>query len=117
MEPRQPARRIFSLDEARHLLPEVKALTVDAVRDVEELSARIQRMPETDALRVSLGTRIEQTIQAWSGAIEALGLEAKGLWLVDFDNGQGYYCWCYPEETVSHFHDYDGGFRGRMKIV
>jgi len=25
------------------------------------------------------------------------GLEVKGLWLVDFDNGSGYYCWRYPK--------------------
>jgi serine/threonine protein kinase len=38
------------------------------------------------------------------------------LWLVDFDNGQGYYCWSYPEATISHYHAYDDGFAGRMSI-
>jgi hypothetical protein len=35
---------------------------------------------------------------------------------VDFDNGGGYYCWCYPEETVAHYHGYDDGFSGRTRI-
>ncbi len=48
--------------------------------------------------------------------VQSLGLEAKGLWLVDFDNGEGYYCWCYPEETVAHYHGYEDGFRGRTRI-
>ena len=115
--PPQVTRRIFSLDEARALLPQVKTLTADAVRRVEDLSARMQKAQETDSARASIEASIEEAIREWSLAIERLGLEAKGLWLVDFDNGQGYYCWCYPEDTVSHFHEYDGGFRGRMKIV
>jgi hypothetical protein len=109
--------RIFSLDEARAMLPHVKTLTADAVRRVEDLTARMQTVQETDSSRASIESNIEEAIRDWSLAIERLGLQAKGLWLVDFDNGQGYYCWCYPEDTVSHFHEYDGGFRGRMKIV
>lgn len=117
VEAQRPGGRIFSLKEARGLLPEVKALTADAVRAVEGLAARLQKLSDTDAARVELESRVEAAVSDWSRAIQALGLEAKGLWLVDFDNGEGYYCWCYPEETVSHYHDYDGGFRGRMKIV
>ena len=95
----------------------MKAVTADAVHAVEQLHSRLQQLPDGDPRRDALATALERTLREWSDAIAALGLEAKGLWLVDFDNGQGYYCWCYPEETVSHFHDYDGGFRGRMKIV
>lgn len=116
MQP-QGDHRIFSLDEARALLPEVKALTADAVRRVEDLTARMQKVQVADSSRALLESNIEAAIREWTLSIAQLGLEAKGLWLVDFDNGQGYYCWCYPEDTVSHFHDYDGGFRGRMKIV
>jgi hypothetical protein len=49
--------------------------------------------------------------------VRALGVEVKGPWLVDFDNGHGYYCWQYPEASVAHYHDYDTGFAGRMKIL
>jgi hypothetical protein len=35
---------------------------------------------------------------------------------VDFDNGDGYYCWCYPEHSITHYHGYSDGFAGRMKI-
>jgi hypothetical protein len=44
------------------------------------------------------------------------GLEIKGLWLVDFDNGSGCYCWRYPETGLDYFHTYEEGFRGRMRI-
>ncbi len=117
MESQQPGRRIFSLTEARALLPRVKAVTADAVWQVDRLTADLQQISDPHTRRADLESTIETAVRDWARAIEAMGLEAKGLWLVDFDNGQGYYCWCYPEETVSHFHDYDGGFRGRMKIV
>jgi hypothetical protein len=48
--------------------------------------------------------------------MEALGLEVKGLWLVDFDNGSGYFCWKWPEEKLEFFHGYDEGFQGRTRI-
>jgi len=117
VEPHQSARRIFSLDQARAMLPEIKALTAGAVRRAEEAASRLQQLSDVDPARPATEAEIESVVREWGRAIEAFGLEAKGLWLVDFDNGNGYYCWCYPEETVSHFHEYDGGFRGRMKIV
>ena len=48
--------------------------------------------------------------------MEALGVEVKGLWRVDFDNGSGYYCWQWPEEQLEYFHDYEEGFEGRSRI-
>jgi hypothetical protein len=117
VEPQQSDHPIFSLDEARRLLPEVRALTADAAKQVERLTARLQRISSVDSSRVQLESKIDAAIREWAAAVQAMGLEPKGLWLVDFDNGEGYYCWRYPEDTVAHFHDYDGGFRGRMKIV
>jgi hypothetical protein len=35
---------------------------------------------------------------------------------VDFDNGVGYYCWCYPEPGITHYHGYSDGFAGRVTI-
>ena len=55
-------------------------------------------------------------VQAWAQGLRARGLEIKGLWLVDFDNGSGYYCWRYPEERLDFYHSYEEGFGGRMRI-
>lgn len=111
------AARTFTLDAARELLPRVKAVTADAATRVEALAARVQALPESHPTRARLSSEIEETIRAWTHDVERLGLEAKGLWLVDFDNGEGYYCWRYPEAAIVHFHGYDEGFAGRMKIV
>lgn len=92
-------------------------MTVDAVTRVEALTARVQALPEAHPTRARLSAEIEEAIRTWTEDVRAMGLEAKGLWLVDFDNGEGYYCWCYPETTIAHFHGYEEGFAGRMKIV
>jgi hypothetical protein len=116
-------RRIFSLADARKVLPTVKALTAAAVRDAEELAEELEALdtdpenPAADEERDRLNTRLNEVVARWANRIQALGLEAKGLWLVDFDNGPGYYCWKHPEEALLHFHGYDEGFAGRMKIV
>ena len=55
-------------------------------------------------------------MSAWARALVARGLEVKGLWLVDFDNGSGYYCWRHPEAVLQFFHSYEEGFGGRMRI-
>jgi len=130
-----PERRIFSLDQARELLPRVKALTADAVHNVEALTAELEadgadvvsggangangahEVGEEDVPQSRLNKELEQVVAQWASRITELGLEAKGMWLVDFDAGSGYYCWRYPEDSVLHFHGYEDGFEGRMKIV
>jgi hypothetical protein len=109
-------RPIFSLDQARELLPQVKHMTADAVRRAESLAAQLHGIPEDDPEHVTLRAALREVVNGWAEALQTLGVEAKGLWLVDFDNGDGYYCWCYPEPSIMHYHGYGDGFAGRMKI-
>jgi hypothetical protein len=111
------ARRIFTLQDANLLLPEVKDITAGAVREAERLAGQLQGLPEAHPEHAVLSDALSGVLQDWSDAIRDLGLEPKGLWLVDFDNGDGYYCWAYPETSIAHYHAYDEGFAGRMKIV
>jgi hypothetical protein len=106
----------FSLQQARELLPEVKHLTADAVRETESLATQLQGLAEDDPDYGPLVAALKGVIERWADRVHSLGLEAKGPWLVDFDTGQGYYCWSYPEPTISHYHGYDEGFAGRMSI-
>jgi hypothetical protein len=108
---------IFSLAEARELLPVVQDVTADAARQAEALAGALEELPEHDPQRTALGHELKTVIDDWATRIRAMGLEAKGLWLVDFDNGEGYYCWAHPETSLSHYHGYEDGFAGRMKIV
>jgi hypothetical protein len=116
MEPTTDPHPIFTLQQARDLLPEVKHVTADAVRRAESLAGQLHGLAEDDPQHVSLSAALREVVTGWAEQVRSLGLQAKGLWLVDFDNGEGYYCWSYPEPTIAHFHGYDDGFSGRMTI-
>jgi hypothetical protein len=103
-------KRTFSYGEARALLPRVREVTEDAYRKVQAIETG---QTPTDR---SAQAEVDRAVSEWARTVMELGLEVKGLWLVDFDNGSGYYCWRYPEDDLLYFHSYDEGFRGRMRI-
>ncbi len=114
MEP-SPDRR-WTLDSARAMLPEVRDRTAQAVPEVEKLLARREALDSNSEERAQIEAKIRVQVGRWTRSMEALGLEIKGLWLVDFDNGSGYYCWKWPEEELAYFHGYEEGFAGRARI-
>ena len=101
-------KTIFSYEQAAELLPEVRRLTEAAHLKIEELT-RDGRVKDAE-------DRLNEVVGQWAEAMMRRGLEVKGLWLLDFDNGSGYYCWQYPEEGLQFFHAYEEGFRGRTRI-
>lgn len=108
--------RRWSLETARAIVGEVRARTAEAVAAVESLEARREGLPRDDPERVAVERELERAVGRWVRAMEALGVEVKGPWLVDFDNGRGYYCWRWPEEELAYFHGYEEGFGGRVRI-
>ena len=96
-------KKTFSYEDACALLPEVQRLTDVAVEQVEQLE---EAEPEV----------YQQIVADWAESVMALGIEVKGLWLVDFDSGGGYYCWRHPEPALEYFHGYEEGFGGRVKL-
>jgi hypothetical protein len=98
-------KKIFSYEDASALLPEVQRLTTEAVELVESL----------DEAKAS-SEDYQRIVQQWADGVMSLGIDVKGVWLVDFDNGSGYYCWQHPEEALQYFHGYEEGFRGRVKL-
>lgn len=98
-------RKVFTLEQARGLLPRVKEITSEAIFRY----ARLEAGGETEDERKGV-------VREWAREIVSLGAEIKGLWLVDFDSGAGYYCWKYPESSLEYFHGYDEGFAGRLPL-
>ncbi len=111
-EERGESKRTFSFAEAAALLPEVRRLTEEAHTRVEALRARIERGEQPEALQAEA----DAVFQAWAEGMQQRGIEVKGLWLIDFDNGSGYYCCVWPETRLEYYHSYDDGFGGRMRI-
>lgn len=107
---------LFTLSEAQALLPRIQGLTQEAAARVQALVGEAAALAANDPRRVELAEQARVMVNQWAEAITALGAEAKGLWLVDFDHGEGYYCWKFPEESVEYEHSYEGGFRGRELI-
>jgi hypothetical protein len=109
--------RVFTLEDARAALPQIQELTATAASELDPLMRQLDRLDEHAPEHSRLHDSVTRIVSAWAEAVQELGAEAKGLWLVDFDAGNGYYCWKHPEPTVSHYHGYDDGFAGRMTIV
>jgi hypothetical protein len=116
MAKRSSGKRIFSYDEALATFPAVRDLTAAAVRQVEALTSRLGSREEMDSQRDELEEARERIVSAWAREISSLGCEVKGVWLVDWDSGDGYYCWRFPEQAIGFFHTYDEGFAGRIPI-
>jgi len=108
--------RCWSLEGARALLPDVRERTATAVAAVQALLEQRETGKGGKRSAEQLDAQVGKLTADWARAMEALGLDVKGLWLVDFDNGSGYYCWRWPETELAYFHGYEEGFAGRVRI-
>ena len=121
--------RLFTLEEANTLLPEVRRLFAE----IDRARATLRRMaPEAKRASESPGgggiTRGFQysdalaTFIASTQEILGLGVEIKDFdqGLLDFpserDGRVVYLCWRRGEEIIEWWHDLDAGFAGRQRI-
>lgn len=109
MSETQTEKRLFTYAQAKALLPRVQQLTQEAYDRVERLLAAKSGHPHTREEAQSI-------VNGWATELGNLGVDIKGLWLVDFDNGSGYYCWKHPEPSLDYYHTYEEGFSGRVRI-
>jgi len=110
-------RRIFTYDEALATFPLVRERTASAVREVEALAGKIGDLLPDEQETVDPEGRFHDIVGRWAQDVESVGCQVKGLWLVDWDSGDGYFCWRYPEPALGHFHHYDDGFAGRIPVA
>ncbi len=109
-------KTIFTYQDALATFPQVRSLTTIAFSQVESLINRIQSFDELNSRREELEEAYQAIVQVWMEEVTSIGCEVKGLWLVDWDCGHGYYCWRFPEESLAHFHDYDEGYQARVPV-
>jgi hypothetical protein len=110
-------RRIFTYEEALACFPVVRDRTDAAVRQVEALVNQVQSREEMELRKDELESAYRAIVERWTEEIESIGCAVKGPWLVDWDSGDGYYCWRYPEPSLAHFHGYEEGFAGRVPVA
>ncbi|MCB0393866.1 MAG: DUF2203 domain-containing protein [Bdellovibrionales bacterium] len=110
-------KRIFSLSDAQELLPIIQRITRQHSEKVESLINRIEAASSLSPDAVErLEAEINSEVQGWQTKLEKLGVQPKGLWVADFDSGDGYFCWKFPETEVAHWHRYSDGYSGRLPI-
>ncbi len=113
-------RSVFSLAEARQLLPLINRMTKNAADKVQVLIAKIEaksRAVDADREEIEVyESQASQIIQDWQTKVQKLGGLPKGIWIVDFDSGDGYFCWKFPEENIEHWHSYRDGFTKRKRL-
>lgn len=109
--------RVFSLSEARGLFVLVRRITARSYEELKPTQRQLKVLPRASAELAAAEQRYRFVVNAWVSKMRRLGLVVKGLWLVDFDTGDGYLCWKFPELTLSHFHGYDEGFSGRRPLA
>lgn len=112
-------KKVFSIDELNDLVPVLLKVTRYAKEQTDELLNQLYSLtdvaPGSD-LAKSLEAQIDGFIIEWQNKMGKLGGKTKGLWLADFDSGDGFYCWKYPETEINFWHKYSEGFNGRIPI-
>ena len=108
--------RVFSLSEAKALFPLVRRITQTAYAELEPVRKSLEALLPTDPRIAEVEHQYEAVVKRWVGKMERLGLVVKGLWLVDFDTGDGYLCWKFPELRLAHYHGYSEGFGNRRPL-
>lgn len=122
--------RMYTLEEARAALPEVKALMTKVQRARQAiLKLRPTAWPAVQKAATNGGSRaagemalhvmqVEDAVRA----ILAMGILIKDLdhGIIDFvgtrDGREVLLCWRYGEADIEYWHDIDAGFAGRQAI-
>jgi hypothetical protein len=113
--------RVFTVTEVEEILPVVRRITDEYFDRLQSLMSRLDGLrsredQQSENLFRDVEQEINVNVEAWQNKLEKLGAHTKGLWIADFDSGDGYYCWKYPEEKVRYWHQYNDGFRGRILL-
>ncbi len=112
--------KIFTLDEANRLLPEIIELTQQAVTAVERAKAQAQFLSELDegSRRGSLEHEIDNILRTWALQISELGVFPKGFFTCDFQSPKPdtYFCWSFGEREIAFVHRVDQTFKDRVPL-
>jgi len=102
-------QQIFTLSEARQLVPWLIEASRDAENRVREAQLKAQGGKDSQAF-------VQAIIHHWAETVAKLGGLPKQPFTVDFDSGEDFFCWEYPEDNIYYRHDYDRGYAGRHRI-
>ena len=112
--------RIFSLEEANLVLPDVIKITAIAAESLEDAKMRLKSEEIEDKVLAQRKFEKEtsEILKEWAQEIAALGIYPKGYFTVDFKSPipDTLFCWGYGEEVISHTHKIFESFKDRAPI-
>ncbi len=108
--------RVFTLAEAEALFPLVRRITYMAYRELEPIRRLLSTLSPGSHALYEAEEDYERVVKRWVAKMERLGVVVKGLWLVDFDTGDGYLCWRFPELKLGHYHGYREDYAARRPL-
>lgn len=108
--------KLFNLAEARELWLLVLAVTKVQERQLAPVQDRLNKMLANDPRRNVFERQYEAIVEQWRNKVELLGARVSGLWMVEFDVGEGSLSWRHPELSLSHFRANGAAFSERVKL-
>ena len=111
-----PVEKLFNLTEARDLLPLVLSITQKHQCELEPIQDRLNKMLSNDPRRNPIEREYEQVVSKWKVKIEKLGASVHGLWVVEFNVGEGAISWRYPELGLKYFREKGADKMSRLKL-
>jgi hypothetical protein len=109
---------LFSIEDLNKLIPIIKKVTHSYVGEVEALLKRLESLSTDDEhLIMKLESQVNHFIKEWHSKIRKLGGVPKGLWYVDFDAGDGFFAWKYPEPEILYWHHYTEAIGKRILLT
>ena len=108
--------KLFDLAEAKALLPTVAKITQGHYQNWLPIKLRLQKMLSNDPRRARLECEYESQVDQWRAKIKRVGALPVGLWVVDFDVGEGSLNWQFPELSLAFFRPNDAPRAGRIKL-
>jgi len=128
--------RTFTIEEARALLPEVRAIAEAMQQHKREFDRQRSLLKEAGTHAAGNGhgtpgalsaqTAAEQQVQEIQNRVEQLaqmGVEVKGIddGLIDFPSERDgrivYLCWRIGEPDILYWHEVHAGFQGRQPLT
>jgi len=90
--------REWTLEAANEMLGEVRKRTERAANAVDALEARARESDAEGRKRLARDTLRE--VGRWMREMEALGVEVRGPWRVEFACAEGAYAWAWPDARL-----------------
>ncbi|MBT6176549.1 MAG: DUF2203 family protein [Deltaproteobacteria bacterium] len=93
---------VHSLEQANQLMPYLQGITQKAASEVLVLAQERDLFEVDEPGYDDCVEKIQGVIDIWVDQVDQAGAKPCGLWAVDFDKGDGYYSWKYPEPTLEY---------------